>query len=723
MNTTPFSTLLRQPALLLASVSMLGLPGSLNAADPGKTKEPAYENYIDFSTGYNLQDGDRPGFQKAHQLNKDGFGGIEGLYLTKSLNDSTTMVLKGRALAGNNDYLLDVVITKDEVGYLKFGYKSFRTWYDGSGQYYPPRNLLVQLYNEDLHLDRGALWFEAGYVPEDKLNFVLRYDLFTREGKKDTLFLGDSALAVSPVTVANRAVLPAFRTIDEKRHVLKATLSKKSEKVGWQVASILDKAELANSYNVRRRFNEPPSAATRNVSPDRLFTLKDGTETDLFALRGSVSTQIHEKLSVNTAVSRTTIDTTLDGSRIVGNGPGGYDPVFNAAFTNRQSRDEGYLHLTGETQTKQTVATLNAFYRPTEAWSIIPAVRFEKRTTLSESDFEETNNPPSALNPTALLIKEEIAVHSDNAWKLNSQSLDARYTGFKNWAINFKAEHEQNSGEIAEKQIVEPGTLNIIRIERVGDFEIGTQKYSATANWYPKGGLTVAVQYYFKARQSDFGATLDNIAVNTPTSGNRYPAYITNMDWETNDVNVRLSWKAASNLRLVTRYDYQGTTVRVQEAGLPFDEASDRTSHIVAQTATWNPLPRWYLQGSVNVTFETMRTPAAKLTGNAAALISNSDANYTNYSLNSGYALDEKSDLFVAYDYYNAENYIDTSGRSLAYGTFVTRQQASVTWARRVNSRTHVTLKYAYADNDDATYGGFADYKAHMLYGKVQYRF
>ena len=722
MNTTAFLHTLRRPLLVLAGASLLGLPGALSA-QTDKAKEPTYENYIDFSAGYNLQSGDRPGFQKGLLLNKEGFGGIGDLFYTSQLNNDTTLKLRGRALPGNEDYLLDLDITKDEFGYLKFGYKSFRVWYDGSGKFYPPNMLLVQLYDEDLHLDRGNLWFEAGYVPADKVNFVLRYDLLTRKGKKDTLFLGDSALAVSPVTVANRAVLPAFRTLDEKRHVLKATLSKQSEKTGWQIASTLDKAELDNSYNVRRRFNEPASSSTRNVSPDRLFTLKDGTETDLFALRGSVSTKINENLSVNTAISRTTIDTTLHGSRIVGNGPGGYDPVFDAAFTNRQQRDEGYIHLTGETETKQTVATINALYRPTEFWSIIPAVRFEKRTTKSEADFEETNNGSTTGNPTLLLIQEEIAVHSENDWKLNSQSLDARYTGFKNWTVNFKAEHEQNTGDIAETQIVEPGILNTIRIQRVGDFEIETQKYSATANWYPKAGTTVAVQYYFKARQSDFGATLDNIAVNTPTSGNRYPAYITNMDWETNDLNVRLSWRAASNLRLVTRYDYQGTTVRVQEAGLPFDEASERKSHIVAQTATWNPLPRWYLQGSVNVVFETMRTPAAKFTGNAASLVSNSDANYTNFSLSSGYALDEKSDLYVDYNYYNAENYIDTSARSLAYGTHVTRQQASVTLTRRLDPRTIVTLKYAYADNDDATQGGFADYTAHMFYGKLQYRF
>lgn len=719
MKTYSLLPTFRRPGVLLGAGLCL-LASLLPAAEK---KEPPLENCLDLSVGYTSQNGDRPGFQKDQQFNKEGFGGIEALFLTKDLNDTTTMVLKGRALAGNSDYLLDVAITKSEVGYLKFGYKSFRTWYDGSGQFYPPNLLLVQLYDEDLHLDRGNLWFEAGYVPADKLNFVFRYDLLTRKGKKDTLFLGDSALAVSPVTVANRGVLPAFRTLDEKRHVLKATLSKKSEKVAWQIVSTLDTAELDNSYNVRRRFNEPASSSTRNVSPDRLFTLKDGTETDLFAIRGSISTQINEKLAVNTAVSRTTIDTTLSGSRIVGNGPGGYDPVFDATFTNRQSRDEGYLHLTGETQTKQTVATINAFYRPTEVWSIVPAFRFEKRTTLAESDFEETNNPPSSSNPTALLRSEEIAVHSDNDWKLNAQSIDARYTGFKNWSLNFKVEFEQNTGDISEKQIIEPGILNTIRIERVGDFAIDSQKYSATANWYPKAGTTIAVQYYFKARQSDFGASVDNIAVNTPTSGNRYPAFITDLDWETNDLNVRLSWKAARNLRLVSRYDYQHTNVRAQEAGLSFDEASDRVSHIWAQTATWNPLPRWYLQGNVNVTFETLRTPASTFTGNAASLVSNSDSNFTNLSVSSGYALDERTDVFVDYNYYKADNYIDTSARSLAYGTEGTKHNTSVTWNRKIDRRTSVTLKYAYAKNDDIPSGGFANYEAHMLYGKVQYRF
>ena len=88
MNTISLSSQSRRPVAALCAV-LCGLV-ALNAAEK---KEPPLENYIDFSAGYNLQEGDRAGFQKAQQLNKDGFGGIEALRFTKALNDTTTLTL------------------------------------------------------------------------------------------------------------------------------------------------------------------------------------------------------------------------------------------------------------------------------------------------------------------------------------------------------------------------------------------------------------------------------------------------------------------------------------------------------------------------------------------------------------------------------------------------------------------------------------------------------
>ncbi len=700
MNTISLSSQSRRPVAALCAV-LCGLV-ALNAAEK---KEPPLENYIDFSAGYNLQEGDRAGFQKAQQLNKDGFGGIEALRFTKALNDTTTLTLEGRALAGNNDYLFDLKITKDDLGFLKFGYKEFRVWYDGSGGYLPSRLFTMPLYDEDLYTDRANLWFEAGYTAEDRPQFNLRYDLFTREGTKDSLSWGDTGRAINASNT--RGLLPSFWKIDEKRHQLSATVKQTKDDATWSLGVRSDKGDYTNSRNERRRAGE--------TGADRKVTQKEGQDYDLFQMRGSYENRIHERLMVTTAVARTTIDTTLSGSRIYGQD---YDPLYDAAFLNRQQRDEGFYGLHGESEMKQTIGTISARYQATEKLVIVPAFRFEEIDWSNKVEFEETN---FGGGPAFAPINDEVEADSEKDWKVLSESLEARYTGIKNVSLNFKAEWSKSEGDLTEERIIEPGTaLQAISIDRDTEFERNTQKYAATANWYARPGTTVAVQYYYKVRSNDYRAIRDN----TVSSADRYPAYIANQDFETNDFNIRLSTKLGANLRSVTRYDYQISTINTQDIGLSFDESAEMTSHVIAQSLTWMPKDRWYVQGTVNLVWDTLRTPAASLTGAAGGLVKNSDANYTYGSIGAGYALDEDSDLYLDYTLSEShDSWVDNSNRTVAYGSEYTTQMASATWTRRLDRNISVSLKYAYAKNEDVPNGGYADYEAHLIYGKVQYRF
>jgi len=363
MKTSAMIPSLSRSMLVLAGASLLGLP-SLGLA--AKTAEPVYENHIDFSTGYIPQTGDRPGFQKAYQLNQKGSVGIEDLYYTTGLKNDAVLTLKGHALAGNEDYLFDLAIVKEDAGYVKLGYKSYRVWFDGTGGYHPGNGFSLRLYDEDLHLDRSNLWFEAGYVPVDKLNFIFRYDLYMREGKKDSTSWGDTALAINSANT--RGLLPSFYKIDEKRHQLTGTLSKQSEGTAWELGMRYDKGDYTNSRNERRRAKE---------STDRTITHKEGRDYDLFMVRGSYINQIQEKLLVTTAVMRNKIDSTISGTRIYGPD---YDPVYDATWANRQQRDEGFINLSGDTEMKQTVGTISAMYQPDENWTIVPAFRnFHRR--------------------------------------------------------------------------------------------------------------------------------------------------------------------------------------------------------------------------------------------------------------------------------------------------------------------------------------------------------
>jgi len=702
MNTLSSSKYFRTPALLLAGATLISFP--LYSVAAPKEKEPVYENYVDFALGTALQKGDRAGFQKDFQVKKSGYGGIEDLFYTSALNDTTTLKLRAHALAGNNDYLFDLQIDKEDLGYVKFGYKEYRVFYDGSGGYWPANGFMSQLYNEELAIDRSNLWLEAGYTPEDAVNFVFRYELFTREGTKDSLSWGDTGWAVN--TANQRGLLPSFWRIDEKRHQITATVSRIGTQHSWALGLRSDKGDYNNSRNERRRVGEPQ---------DRKLTHKEGQDYDLFQIRGSYENRISEQLWLTTAVARTDIDTTLSGSRIYGQG---YDGVYDPAFLNRQQRDEGFYGLHGESEMKQTIATLSALYRPTETLSIIPSARFEKIDWSNKVDFEETN---FGGGPAFAPINDEVEADSNKNWKSNSQAVEVRYVGIKNWTFNGKIDISRSDGELTEERILEPGTaLQAISIDRETRFDRSVQKYAATANWYPRAGTTIAFQYYFKARQNDYRNGRDN----TVSTADRYPAYIANQDFETNDFNIRLSTRLSPSMRNVVRYDYQDSTIMTQDIGLAFGESAKMKSHILSESLSWNPMPRWYLQGSLNVVWDTLKTPAFTLVGPAANLVKNSDANYAFLSVSSGYALDDVSDLYLDYNYYESRNsYVDNSNVTVPYGSESTTHLLSATWVRKLDARTQLTLKYAYADKDDVPYGIKSDYTAHMIYGKVQYRF
>lgn len=700
MNTIFTSSVMRRSVALVGAG--LGLASVLAAAEK---KEAPLENYIDFSAGYVGNDGSDPAFQKALQRSAGVAGGIESLYYTKALSDETTLVLKGKALFGENDYLFDLAITKENAGYLKLGYREYRVWYNGMGGYLPLGGFTRKLYDEDLAIDRANLWFEVGYKAEDKPALSLRYDLFTRKGTKDSLSWGETGQAINTSNL--RAVLPSFWRIDEKRHQVVADVSKKGEQIGWALGARVDKGDYTNTRNERRRAGE--------TGTDRKVTQKEGQDYDLFQVRGSYENKIHEKLLVTTAVARTTIDTTLSGSRIYGQD---YDPVYDAAFLNRQQRDEGFYGLHGESEMKQTIGTISARYEPKEHVVIVPSFRFEKIDWSNKVDFEETN---FGAGPAFAPVNDEVAADSEKDWKVIAESLEVRYSGLKNISLNFKGEWSKSEGDLSESRILEPGTaLQSISIDRDTNFERTSHKYAATANWYARPGTTIAVQYYYKLRLNDFRSTRDN----TVSTSDRYPAYVANQDFETNDFNVRLSTRLAANLRSVTRYDYQQTKINTQDVGLPMGESGKLTSHILAQSLSWSPLARWYVQGTANLVWDQLTTPAVYVTGNAANLVKNSDANYTSFSLGSGYALDDQSDLYVDYSHTKSkDSYVDNSSRTVPYGSALEMQQAAVTWTRKLDRRTSVSLKYAYAKSDDDVAGGYADYEAHLVYGKVQYRF
>lgn len=184
-----------------------------------------------------------------------------------------------------------------------------------------------------------------------------------------------------------------------------------------------------------------------------------------------------------------------------------------------------------------------------------------------------------------------------------------------------------------------------------------------------------------------------------------------------------MTWRPLSGLSFVTRYDFQLSTVRNQGVGLAEVKGAEMTSHIISESVSWVPLSRLYVQLNGSYALDgALQTDAATQAG-ITNVVPDLENGYWTASALLGYAVDEKTDLQVNYNYYRADNYLNNFIWSQPYGTSMEEHGVTATIHRQMTKALRASLKYGYFRNRDTTPGGHNDYDAHLVYASMQYRF
>ncbi|HEY0945860.1 MAG TPA: hypothetical protein VGD81_11360 [Opitutaceae bacterium] len=668
----------------------LNLGAILSAQDREEAPPaPFIEGTVAGSAGGAIVNGDKAAFEERHQRQAGGAFGLEELRFAREANGSS-LRFESRLLPVDGDYRLTGRWTPRDAVYVDFGYNRFRTFYDGSGKYFRPTAVFFTPDDERLHVDRERLWLELGFEPEDLPRLRLRYERLTRKGKKPSTALGETTFTGG---LGPRSIVPAFWELDETRDILSADARFEADAYQWAAGLRYEHTEMDNARQNRRSPGEPA---------ERAVTARDGTSSDMFSAHAFAERHFGEKLTASAAGLASTLDTNLEGSRIYGPD---YDPIFDPAFV-RAPFDPGLLDLAGGTRLKQYVASLNAVYSLSKHWSLRPSVRYEHLQSDNLATYVQTMTLPGGA-----LQQQSLAAQTASNEDRLSERLEVRYVPRPTLTFSFRGEWTQAMGDLDERQV--DVATHAATLDRLTDSTRLSQKYVIAGNWYVRPGLTFASEYYYKRRSADYDSPSDS----TPAGSNdRYPAFIRKQAFDTHDVNVRVSWRPASMLSFVTRYDLQYSTNEMQGDGLETVRSARATTHIVSQSATWSPVPRLYLTGSANVVFDQLATPAA-------SLVLNSDNNYVNASLGAGYAVSKRSDLYLDASHYRARDFSDNSAVSLPYGADQKYQAVSLTWVLRATDSLTYTFKYGYVTNRDEGTGGINDYDATILYAKAQYRF
>lgn len=691
-------------------------PGAAVAEEPGE-----FNNWITFGAGRNWVDGDKAQFQYRRQQPANPFGGIEDLHIERALGRQGLFTLDGRGIFDNNDYLVKLGVSHPEQGFVRVGYREFRNWYDRSGGFSRGSNAWVTLNNEEMHVDRGEAWAELGLTLPNLPVFTLKYSYEFRDGKKDSTVWGDYNIRFPLAGAAIvRGIAPSFWEIDERRHIIQGDVKHTLGRTEVGVGLRYEVSDNDNSRNAHRRADELPPAS---VAPgaDRFLTQKEGVRTDLLSARASQETRFTDNLWFTSGYSFTTLDTDVSGSRIYGPN---YDPIYDPAFARRQARDEGFLDLEGGSRINQHVASLNLMYTPRDYLAIIPSVRIEEQSQTGVTDFTETTVGTGAGLPTTT---DDIVNTKRREFIDLSEGLEVRYTGLKKWSLHARGEWLQGQGDLREREREAPsGPVDLFRDSDVERFH---QKYVLGANWYPHRKLNLAGQYYYKLRRNDYDHRVDTTVFAPPATNDFFPAFIRQQDFDTHDVNFRVTWRALNSVTLVSRYDYQISTIETQGdtdiAGTRLDkiQSAEMVSHILSQSVSWTPLARLFLQGNATYVWDVTDTPANLAGGAARGVVQTMRNDYWNASALAGFVVNEATDLQTQYSYYRADNYVDNSAFSQPFGAGAEEHAITATLIHRFSKSILGKLTYGYFRNNDQTYGGHNEYEAHLVYSSLQYRF
>ena len=525
MQATSFS--LRRSASTLAALALvLGAAGVKADTSPSQADAfPNFDNYVKIGAFGTDVTGNDAAFQARNRQSANGTLGIEDMYFGKDLNKDTSLLIEGHALTVSEDYLAKFLVTKNEVGSFEAGYKSFRTYYDGVGGFFPLNNYWMALNPEALHVDRNQFWAEAKIHLPNLPEFTVRYSNETRSGKKDSTIWGSSdftglSILGAPIN-ASRKMTPSYLNLDERHQTLEATMLHTVGNTTVRVALI---GETVNNLDTRYVTNFPGEvipwsiaslsssaqpAAKALVSPanwnNQAVTVQsDGIDDSTFTAMANSTTVFSEKIKLLAGISYQNLNNDFTGSRpISASTPTAVGVVVATANTNQ--------NLMGHTDGDIYTGNLALDLKPTANWSVKLSLRSQDSYIKSAATM--TNLAASVNTTTGVLTytstnQQEYSRVKDTSW---TPVLDFSYSGFSNLTIYGSASERMTNGD---KLYATPYTVGTVPSSNSLSFEDPKDDhalYNLGANWRQSALLSLRAEVFHKdetVRATGYGIDL-----------------------------------------------------------------------------------------------------------------------------------------------------------------------------------------------------------------------
>jgi hypothetical protein len=682
-----------------ASLIVLGAP----AARAGDVITPAqmfeggtntYSNWIELSTGTLLTRGYANGAEQRERLNTGVFGGITDLHYEDQVAKKTTLTLDGHSIFDDHDYSVGLGLVRDDLGFVRFNFENFRTWDSGAGGFLPSDGTAYSLPGDALALDRGRISFEAGLAKPGLPQITFKYSHRYRDGEKSSTLWG-------PVHDNGNihAVYPGIYGIDEKSDTFQLDLTHHYKTVNYGLGVSYEMGTLNDAHKLTFWSGE---------SIQQRVTDQQGTSYDTLSTHAFAESWLKKNLFLSAGFMFANLDDTFTGSRIYGDD---FDVVYSPTYP---GLDYGYFNLNGVAHEHQYVANVNLMSLLTKNLTLTPSLRIQKEDWNANADGTGTLDTFPTESFASTSGRDSLDVN---------ERLDLRYIGVTNWVFNLGGQWTEGQGNLNENGgLTQVNGIGQGMVHFATDDSRFFQKYLASVRWYPSSRASIDVGGYYKINQYNYDNTLDSTPNNAGPDNPLYPGFLLYQGFETWDGSARLTLRPLNNVTLVSRYEYQLSTISTRPdpaSGLSEVDSSRMHTHIIGQNASWTPLNWLGLQAGFNYVLSTTKTPTSDYT----QAVLDSQNNYWTVNFNSDFVLDDKTDLNLGYFYYRAADGQNNIVGGLPLGTDAEEHSVTATLSRRITKNLRLNLKYAFTHYEDSASAGNFNYDAHVIFSSLQYRF
>ncbi len=729
------TTSFRRVAGLIGFGAALSLPVSLAVAtDPPTNADafPSYESYIKISGQTAWIGGDDASFATRTGTPTSGAAGIEDLFISKDINDATTVTVNGHAMDGTDDYLADLKLDTTNVGTFDLGYSRFRTFYDGVGGFFPETDQIYRLDGEQLHVDRSSFWAKATYSKPDRPVFTISYHDDIRTGSKDST---EWAAVVNPQAVIVKGALvgtalptntpyinPNVQILDEHHRVLEGGVV---AKVGRTTETFKVTYDWVNNVDSRDYVKYPNSA----VIADPTVEVQDDLESRLstsFRLLDQTETEINEHLSVDVGLMYSHLDSTNGGDWLT--------PTYSTTAKAVYVAETAY-GIYGGSVVDDYTGNIFLKYSPTKDWQGDVGFRDESNVVGSSGGFQTTTlatgatkTIPSDINTSYDLTYSHYIDHTETP-EVSLQYLglpgvtlygtfdDCIDRGSQHWVNPYAATTLTGAGVLTNTP---PPIGSVFFQDANQDYE----NVKIGANWNASSWLTVRAEVFHKDHENRFVGSDDIIG-----TGSYGGLFVTG--YEFTGVKLSVIFKPLPQLSFNTRYQPQYGDMSVTAAADNGGNGGEITSgkargQEISETVNWTPVAQFYVQGNLNVVYNYIQTafPVVVVSAvtNIATPINNADNDYITGSALCGFVVDKATDADIKWTWQRADNYnpqIAAGGQP--YGSSFEENNVTLGLKHKFNERLMGDCRVGYLKWTDPTTGGFTNYNGPLAYVALTY--